>query len=147
MYHSRRKTQDSPLSFSHSNHHRPVVDFVLVVCRLKFGLYLLPENWAPVESKYQKRIRTIDVLITLAFNCLTTSWFGLDYQPLFRKMSQRSSSRKSGWKSIISFTGFSQSDYIGTACRVSSGNDFRIMLSYQNREVPPVGFRSSFRIL
>ena len=70
MYHSRRKTQDSPLSFSHSNHHGPVVDFVQVVCRLKFGLYLLPENWAPVEGKNQKRIRTIDVLITLAFNLL-----------------------------------------------------------------------------
>ena len=147
MYHSRRKTQDSPSSFSHSNHHGPVVDFVQVVCRLKFGLYLLPENWAPVESKYQKRIRTIDVLITLAFNCLTTSWFGLDYQPLFRKMSPHSSYRKSSWKSMISFTDFSQSGYIGTACRVSSGNNFPHNLSFQNREVLPVGFRSSFRIL
>ena len=93
MYHSRRKTQDSPSSFSHSNHHGPVVDFVQVVCRLKLGLYLLPENWAPVESKYQKLIRTIHVLLTLA---------------MFRKMSPHSSSRKSGWSVIFSM-GFSQS--------------------------------------
>ena len=93
MYHSRRKTEDSPSSFSHSNHHGPVVDFVQVVCRLKFGLYLLPENWAPVESKHQKLIRTIHVLLTLA---------------MFRKMSPHSSSRKSGW-SVIFFMGFSQS--------------------------------------
>ena len=128
MYHSRRKTQDSPSSFSHSNHHGPVVDFVQVVCRLKLGLYLLPENWAPVESKYQKLIRTIHVLLTLA---------------MFRKMSPHSSSRKSGWSVIFSMGSANQvSD-----CRFSSGKDFRIILSYQNREVPPVGFRSSFRIL
>lgn len=111
MHHTRRKTQNSPLSFSHSNHHGPVVDFVQLVCRLKFGLYLLPENWAPVESKYQKLIRTIHVLFTLA---------------MFRKMSPR--------LECDFLYGFQPIQV--TDCRFSSGKDFRIILSYQNRGVP-----------
>ena len=103
MYHSCRKTQDSPLSFSHSNHHGPVVDFVQLACRLKFGLYLLPENWAPVESKCQKLIRAIDVLFTLAINYLTTCSFKLYYKPKLRKMSPHSSFRKSECNFLCGF--------------------------------------------